>query len=42
MKTISKMSIIPPINEYDYIDKIIISNEKMKEIDNNIIKEYTL
>lgn len=42
MKTISKMSIIPPINEYDYIDKIRISNEKMKEIDNNIIKEYTL
>ena len=42
MKTISKMSIIPPINEYDYIDKIRISNEKMKEIDSNIIKEYTL
>ena len=29
-------------DEYDYIDKIRISNEKMKEIDNNIIKEYTL
>lgn len=42
MKTISKMSIIPPINEYDYIDEIRISNEKMKEIDSNIIKEYTL
>ena len=42
MKTISKMSIIPPFSEYDYIDEIRISNEKMKEIDSNIIKEYTL
>lgn len=42
MKTISKMSIIPPFSEYDYIDVIRIPNEKMKEIDDNIIKEYTL
>ncbi len=41
MKTISKLSIIKPINKYDYIEKLKLSEEKMKEITEEIIKEYT-
>lgn len=42
MKTISKLSIIKPINEYDYINKLKLSDEKLEEITNEIIKEYTI
>ena len=42
MKTISKLSIINPINDFDYITKLKIAAEKLKEIDDEIIKEYTL
>ena len=42
MKTISKLSIIKPINEYDYIDKLKINNEQMEKINEEIIKEYTI
>ena len=42
MKTISKLSIVKPINEYDYINKLKISDEKMEEIKNEILKEYTI
>lgn len=31
-----------PINEFDYIDKIKISNELLRKIDEEIVKEYTL
>ncbi len=40
MKTVSKLSIIRPINEYDYINKLKLSDEKLEEITNEIIKEY--
>ena len=42
MKTISKLSIARSINEYDYIDKLKISDEKLKEINDEIIKEFTI
>lgn len=42
MKTISKLSIAKPINEYDYIDKIKLKDELLKEINDAIIKEFTL
>lgn len=42
LKTISKLSIYKPINEFDYIDKIKISNELLRKIDEEIVKEYTL
>lgn len=42
MKTISKLSIANPINEYDYINKLRISDEKLQEICNEIIKEFTI
>lgn len=42
MKTISKLSIANPINEYDYINQLRISNEKLQEINNEIIKEFTI
>ena len=42
MKTISKMSIIKTINEYDYINKLKLSDEKLEEITNEILKEYTI
>jgi len=41
MNTISKLSIIRPMNKYDYLSKIKISNKNMKIIDKAIIKEYT-
>ncbi len=42
MKTISKLSIMNPINEFDYINKLRISNEKLSEINKAIIKEFTI
>lgn len=42
LKTISKLSICKPINKYDYLNKIKISNELLKKIDEEIIKEYTM
>lgn len=42
LKTISKLSIVNPINEYDYISNLKLSDEKLKEINNEIIKEFTL
>lgn len=41
MKTISKLAIISPINEYDYLKNLKIKNKKLEEIDYAIIKEYT-
>ena len=42
LKTISKLSICKPINEFDYIDKIKISNDLLRKIGEEIVKEYTL
>lgn len=42
MKTISKLAIMKPLNEYDYINKLKLSDEKLKEITNEILKEYTI
>ena len=42
MKTISKLSIMPPINEYDYIKKLRISDELMKQINEQIKEEFIL
>ena len=42
LKTISKLSIMKEINEYDYIKSIKCSEELMKRINNAIIIEYTL
>lgn len=42
LKTVSKLSICNLINEYDYLNKIKISNELLRKIDEEIIKEYTL
>lgn len=42
LKTISKLSIIKEINEYDYLPNLKCSKEVMKKIDTFIIKEYTL
>ena len=41
MKTISKLSIIKPMNKYDYIRKIKISNKQLEKITEAIKKEYT-
>lgn len=42
MKTVSKLSVLKPINEYDYLPHIKCSNEIMKTIDKAIINEYTI
>ena len=42
LKTISKLSICKPINEFDYINNIKISNNMLKKIDEEIVKEYTI
>ena len=42
LKTVSKLSVCKPINKYDYINNIKISNELLKKIDEEIVKEYTL
>lgn len=42
LKTISKLSICKSINEYDYLPNIKISSDILKQIDEAIIKEYTI
>ena len=42
LKTVSKLSICKLINKYDYLDKIKISNDLLRKIDEEIVKEYTL
>ena len=42
LKTISKLCICKPINELDYLNNIKISNDLLRKIDEEIIKEYTL
>lgn len=42
LKTISKLSICKTINEHDYLPNLKCSNDILKSIDENIIKEYTL
>lgn len=42
LKTISKLSICKPINEFDYLKKIKCSNTIIDKIDAEIIKEYTI
>ncbi len=42
LKTISKLSICKPINEFDYLNRIKISRELLEKIDKEIIKEYTM
>lgn len=42
LKTISKLSICNNINEYDYLPNIKCESVLMKEIDENIIREYTI
>lgn len=42
MKTISKLSISKPINEYDYITDLKVSEQKMNEIYEEIIREFTV
>lgn len=41
LNTISKLSIINPINKYDYTNKIVLSKNIMNKIDKLIINEYT-
>lgn len=41
IKTISKLSIMPLMNNYDYLRHLKISDELLKIIDNAIVKEYT-
>ncbi len=42
LKTVSKLSVCKLINEYDYLNNLKISNNTLKMIDDEIIKEYTL
>ncbi len=42
MKTVSKLSIMKPINEYDYITKLKLSNDLLEELNEEIIKEFTI
>ena len=42
LKTVSKLSICKSINEFDYLNKIKISNDLLRKIDEEIVKEYTL
>ena len=42
LKTISKLSILKPINEFDYLPNLRCSQEIMKQIDEAIINEYTI
>lgn len=41
IKTISKLSIMKPINKYDYLNKLKISDKMLEKIDKEIISEYT-
>lgn len=42
LRTVSKLSIIRPFNKYDYLEKIKCSKEILSNIDEEIIKEFTL
>ena len=42
LKTVSKLSVCKPINKYDYSNKLKVSNELLKKIDEEILKEYTM
>ncbi len=42
LKTISKLSVCRPINKYDYINELKVPSDTMKQIDREIISEYTL
>lgn len=42
LKTVSKLSIYKSINDFDYLNKIKISNDLLEKIDEEIVKEYTL
>ena len=42
LKTISKLSVLKPINEFDYLPNLKCSQEIMKRIDEAIISEYTI
>lgn len=42
LKTISKLAVSKNINEYDYLPHLKCSDDLMKKIDKEIIKEYTL
>lgn len=42
LKTVSKLSICKSINEFDYLNKIKISNDLLRKLDEEIVKEYTL
>lgn len=42
LKTVSKLSVCKPINKHDYLNKIKVSNEILKRIDEEILKEYTM
>lgn len=42
MKTVSKLSIIKPINKYDYINELRVSDKKMQEIYKEIEKEFII
>ena len=42
LKTISKLSICKPMNKYDYLNELKVSNEVLTKIDKEIIKEYTM
>lgn len=42
LKTISKLSICKQVNKYDYLDELKVSNEILKKIDKEILKEYTM
>ena len=39
LKTVIKLSVCKPINKYDYLNKIKVSNEILKKIDEEILKE---
>lgn len=41
IRTISKLNIIPPMNQYDVVGKIKCSDDIMKQIDNEIIVKFT-
>ncbi len=42
LKTVSKLSVCKLMSEYDYLDKLKISTDTLKMIDEEIIKEYTI
>lgn len=41
IRTISKLNILPVINEYDIIDKVICPKKIMNKIDKEIVRNYT-